>query len=446
VTLAGATDVVVVGAGHSGLAMSRYLSAAAVDHVVLERGEIANSWRRERWDSLRLLTPNWQTRLPGLAYRGPAPDGFMTMSEVIAFIDDYAKVVSAPVRTFTSVSSVTAEDGGYQVSTERRVWRARAVVLANGSSSVPDLPPLSTALPPSIRSLTPREYRNPKQLDDRAVLVVGASATGVQLADEIQRSGRRVMLAVGEHIRMPRTYRGRDIQHWLDAVGVLDERFDAVDDIVRARRVPSPQLIGTPERATLDLNALTSRGVEIVGRLAGIADGKAQFSGSLRNHCAMADLKLGRLLDRIDDWIAHHDAGRGVTAPERFTPTHVPPKPRLLVDLEAERIGTVLWATGFRPDYRWLNVPAFDRKGRLKHEGGIVDVPGLYALGLNFMRRRKSSFIHGAEDDVQDVGDHLVAYLRRTPSSASPPTTAFPSLGLKALHYVDSRVLRAQFR
>jgi len=446
VTLAGATDVVVIGAGHSGLAMSRYLSAASVDHVVLERGEIANSWRRERWDSLRLLTPNWQTRLPGLAYRGPVPDGFMTMSEVIAFIDDYAKVVSAPVRTFTSVNSVTAEDGGYQVSTERRVWRARAVVLANGSSSVPDLPPLSTALPPSIRSLTPREYRNPKQLDDRGVLVVGASASGVQLADEIQRSGRRVMLAVGEHIRMPRTYRGRDIQHWLDAMGVLDERFDAVDDIVRARRVPSPQLIGTPERATLDLNALTSRGVEIVGRLAGVADRKVQFSGSLRNHCAMADLKLNRLLDRIDEWIGNHDVGRGVGAPERFAATQVPQHPRLRVDLEAERIGTVLWATGFRPDYRWLQLPAFDRKGRLKHDGGIVDAPGLYALGLNFMRRRKSSFIHGAEDDVRDLGDHLVAYLRRTTSSAAPPTSTFPALGLKARHYVDSAILRAQFR
>lgn len=444
-TLAGATDVVVIGAGHSGLAMSRYLSEAAIDHVVLERGQVANSWRRERWDSLRLLTPNWQSRLPGHAYGGPAPDGFMTMSEVIGFIDDYAKIVGAPVRTFTTVTSVSVADGGYQVCTERRVWRARAVVLANGASATPNVPSLSPALPGSIRSLTPREYRNPKQLDDRTVLVVGASASGVQLADEILRSGRRVMLAVGEHIRMPRTYRGRDIQCWLDAAGVLDERYDQVDDIARARRVPSPQLIGTPERVTLDLNSLTSRGVEIVGRLAGLADGKAQFSGSLRNHCAMADLKMNRLLDRIDDWIGRSGTSAQHAVPERFNPTRTPDNPRLFIDLEAGAIGTVLWATGFRPDYRWLHVPVFDRKGRLKHDGGVVGAPGLYALGLNFMRRRKSSFLHGAADDVRELGDHLVAYLRRSPFGKSPPTSTAGVARLMARRHVDSANLKSHF-
>jgi putative flavoprotein involved in K+ transport len=444
-TLAGTTDVVVVGAGHAGLAMSRYLSAAAIDHVVLERGEIANSWRRERWDSLRLLTPNWQSRLPGHAYSGPDPNGFMTMSEVIGFIDEYAKVVDAPVRTFTTVTSVSPVDGGYQVFTDRRVWRARAVVMASGANSVPAVPALSAGLPASIRNLTPREYRNPNQLDDRTVLVVGASASGVQLADEIQRSGRRVMLAVGEHIRMPRTYRGRDIQWWLDAIGVLDERHDAVDDITRARRVPSPQLVGSPERSTLDLNALSARGVELVGRFAGIAADKAQFSGSLRNHCAMADLKLGRLLDRIDEWIERSGGSNEVAAAERFTPTQAPEAPRLMLDLVANRIGTVLWATGFRPDYRWLRVPAFDRKGHLRHEGGVVDAPGLYALGLNFMRRRKSSFIHGAEDDVRELGAHLVAYLRRTPFGEVPPSaTATSALG-KSLRHVDSTNLKSKF-
>ena len=444
-TLAGTTDVVVIGAGHSGLAMSRCLSAAAVDHVVLERGEVANSWRRERWDSLRLLTPNWQSRLPGHAYSGPDLHGFMTMSEVIGFIDEYARVIDAPVRTFTTVTSVSPADGGYQVLTDRRVWRARAVVIASGGSATPEVPALSAALPPSISSLTPREYRNPSQLDDRGVLVVGASASGAQLADEILRSGRRVMLAVGEHIRMPRTYRGRDIQWWLDAAGVLDERYDAVDDIVRARRVPSPQLIGTPERSTLDLNALTARGIELVGRLAGIADGKAQFSGSLRNHCTMADLKLGRLLDRVDDMIERSGLGTEVPGVERFEPTRTPQAPRLLVDLAADRIGTVLWATGFRPDYRWLRVPVFDRKGQLRHDGGIVDAPGLYALGLNFMRRRKSSFIHGAEDDVRDIGAHLVAYLRRAPfgeSTSSPSTTS--ACGSSRRH-VDSISLKSKF-
>jgi putative flavoprotein involved in K+ transport len=220
------------------------------------------------------------------------------------------------------------------------------------------------------------------------------------------------MLSVGEHIRMPRVYRGRDIQWWMQALGILDERYDAVDDIVRARRVPSPQLVGTPQQLTLDLNSLRESGVEIVGRVAGIAAGKLQFSGSLKNQCAMADLKLGRLLDGIDDWIGHNDMAREVGAAERLAPTKVEESPRLFLDLGRARIDTVIWATGFRPDYGWLQLPVFDRRGRLRHDGGVVDAPGIYTLGLNFMRRRKSSFMHGAEDDVRELGDHLVAHLR----------------------------------
>jgi len=271
-----------------------------------------------------------------------------------------------------------------------------------------------------VQTLTSKQYRRPDQLDERGVLVVGASATGLQLADEIARSGREVTLCVGEHIRMPRTYRGLDIQRWLDVLGLLDERYDTVDDIVRVRRLPSPQLVGTPERATLDLNALTERGVTLVGRLAGIADGRALFSGSLHNHCAMADLKLGRLLDSIDRWLAEHPGHPAVPAAhaqsveptQRLAPTRVAPRPPLTLDLTRRRLGTIVWAAGFRPDFHWLQVPVFDRKGRLRHDGGIVDARGLYVLGLKFMRRRKSSFIHGAEDDARDLSEHLSAFLR----------------------------------
>ena len=411
-------DVVVVGAGHAGLAMSRCLSEHAIEHVVLERGEIASSWRHERWDSLRLLTPNWQSRLPGYRYEGADPDGYMRMSEVVDFIDDYARIISAPVRTGTTVSSVRASDDGYAVLSDRGRWNCGAVVVASGAHAIPNVPPaLAAELPPSVRSLTTKEYRNPSQLDAGGVLIVGASASGVQLADEIHRSGRPVTLAVGEHIRMPRVYRGLDIQWWLDACGILDERYDAVDDIVRARRVPSPQLVGTAERKTLDLNALTELGVKIVGRLVAIRDGKAQFSGSLRNHCAMADLKLNRMLDRIDAWVETNGVETNgktlqVGPPERFAPTHVEDAPPLSLDLAHARIRTVLWATGSRPDYSWLHVPAFDHKGRLRHDGGIVAVPGLYVMGLTFMRRRKSSFIHGAEDDARELSAHIANYLR----------------------------------
>jgi putative flavoprotein involved in K+ transport len=407
----GTVDVVVIGAGHSGLAMSRFLSERAIDHVVFERGQVANSWRHERWDSLRLLTPNWQSRLPGYPYRGDDPDGFMTMPEVIEFIDRYAFTISAPVRTSTTVVSVAQVEAGFRVMTQRGQWRCRAVVCAGGANNLPNIPGMAAALPKSVRAISSQDYRNPRQLDDGGVLIVGASATGIQLADEIQGSGREVTLAVGEHIRMPRTYRGRDIQWWVKAAGILDQRYDEVDDIVRARRVPSPQLVGTPERATLDLNTL--QGVNIVGRLVAIDDGKAQFSGSLRNHCAMADLKLTRLLDTIDDWAGPSDGG-DLAAPERFAPTRVADSPPLALDFAREKIGTVIWATGARPDFQWLHVPVFDAKGRLRHDGGVLDPPGLYVLGLNFMRRRKSSFMHGAEDDVHDLGAHLVTHLRQS--------------------------------
>jgi putative flavoprotein involved in K+ transport len=214
---------------------------------------------------------------------------------------------------------------------------------------------------------------------------------------------------------MPRRYRGRDIQWWLTAAGILDQRFDQVDDLVRARRVPSPQLIGAPR--SLDLNSLTARGVRIVGRLVGLHGDTAQFSGALRNECAMADLKMARMLENFDRLAANGSLG-ALPEPERFAPTRVDEVPSIAIDLARRRIGTVIWATGFRPDYSWLQAPVFDPRGRLRHHGGFV-APGLYALGLNFMRRRKSSFIHGAEDDVRDLGSHLVHWLKQPASARS---------------------------
>ena len=402
---------VVVGAGHTGLAISRCLSERSIDHVVLERGEVANSWRRERWDSLRLLTPNWQTRLPGSRYEGDDPDGFMTMPEVVDFISRYATTTGAPVRTQTTVTSIRPVDDGYHVNTSTGEVRCRTLVIASGACNVPHVPALRDAIPASIVCVTPFEYRNPGDLPDGGVLVVGASATGVQLADEIQRSGRHVVLSVGEHVRLPRTYRGRDVLWWMDVSGVWNQRYDEIDDLTRARRLPSPQLVGSPERMTLDLNALSASGVEIVGRLAAVRDGRALFSGGLRNQFALADLKMDRLLDTFDEWARgdgrHADVGR----PERFEPTRVPASSRLDLDLGSGEIRSVVWATGFRPDYRWLQVPVVDRKGQLRHDGGVVEAPGLYAIGLPVLRRRKSTFIHGAEDDARDVVDRLAGFL-----------------------------------
>src|SRR5687768_17524186 len=309
---------VIIGAGHGGLAMSRCLADRSIDHVVLERGEVANSWRTERWDSLRLLTPNWQCRLPGYAYEGDDPDGFMTMPEVIDLITTYAKAVAAPVQTGTTVTSVCRTDDGFSVTTDHGEWRCEVVVLATGAFNAPNIPASAAAVPSSVRTLSAMSYRNPSELDEGGVLVVGAAATGVQIAQEIRSSGRPVILSVGEHVRGPRMYRGRDIHWWMEAAGLLDVRYDEVDDIVRVRRLPSMQLAGSPERATFDLNALTGIGVQIVGRLAGISGTRAQFSGSLRNKCELADLKLGRLLDTFDEWATAAGLDDTTPPPHRF--------------------------------------------------------------------------------------------------------------------------------
>jgi putative flavoprotein involved in K+ transport len=415
-------STVILGAGHAGLAMSRCLTERSIDHVVLERGEVANTWRTERWDSLRLLTPNWQSRLPGYRYQGDDPDGYRTMPETIEFLERYADLISAPVQTRTTVTSVRPAHDGYEVVTNRGTWRCQTVVMATGACNIPNVPAIAGAVPSRIDMLTPKSYRNPAQLEEGGVMVVGASASGAQIAEEIQRSGRPVTLAVGEHIRVPRVYRGRDIKWWMDQAGVLDEGYEEVDSILRARNVPSLQLVGSDDRRNLDLNTLSGLGVELVGRLAGIQDDRAQFSGSLPNQCAMSDLKMNRLLDRIDEWATDNGLDGEVDPPHRFEPTRVEASPPLSMDLS--RIRTILWATGYRPDYSWLDLDVLDRKGRIRHDGGVVESPGVYLLGLPFLRRRKSSLIDGAGADARDLSGHLAAYLDRAASGPLLARTA----------------------
>jgi putative flavoprotein involved in K+ transport len=284
-------------------------------------------------------------------------------------------------------------------------------VIATGACAVASVPAVAQGVPSSITTLTPIEYRNPDQIEQGGVLVVGASASGTQIAAEVHRSGRPVTIALGEHIRVPRVYRDRDIKWWMDAVGVLDEFYTEVDNIDRVRNVPSLQLAGSDDRRTVDLNSLTDIGVKLVGRLAGVNAGNAQFSGSLRNLCEMSDLKMNRLLDRIDEWAAENEIAGKVRPPHRFEPTRVDASPPLGMDLASGEIKTIVWATGFRPDHSWLDLPVFDRKGRIRHDGGVVEAPGMYLMGIPFLRRRKSSLIDGAADDARDLSDHLASYL-----------------------------------
>jgi putative flavoprotein involved in K+ transport len=401
--------VVVIGAGPAGLATSHHLCAAGIDHVVLERREVASSWRTERWDSLRLLTPNWMCRLPGYVYAGDDPDGFMTAAETAAFLDGYRRTFDPPVLAPIEVQHVRRTADGFTVAADHGDCRADAVVVATGASSHPRVPTVAAQLPARLQQLPALAYRGPAQVDgDGDVLVVGASASGVQIAEELLRHGRRVTVAVGDHVRLPRSYRGRDIYWWLTAIGQLDERYDEVDDLARARRHASVQLVGSADHHTLDLTALHRQGARLVGRLAGVRDGRALCSGGLSALVANADLKQDRLLARIDA----HARAAGLdddlgppTRPER-TPLGEPP-----TDLDLSAFSTVIWATGYRPAHPWLDPAALDRRGGVAHDGGVGRLPGLFVLGLPFLRRRRSNLIGGVGADAADLLVPLRAHL-----------------------------------
>jgi putative flavoprotein involved in K+ transport len=399
------TTTVIIGAGQAGLAMSRCLSELDIEHVVLERGKLAQRWRSQSWDSLRLLTPNWMTRLPGFQYDGNDLDGFMSVPELIAFFERYAASSSAPVLTDTTVQSVERSGNGFHVATDRGAWSASSVVVATGYCDLPVVPAASRGMSPSVLQMVAPDYRRPEQLPEGGVLVVGASSTGVQLADEIQRSGRQVTLAVGRHTRLPRRHRGRDILWWLDQLGVLTQGADAVQDIERSRHQPSLQLVGRPDHSSLDLAVLRDRGVRLVGRVRDIHGHHVSLDDFVAATAA-ADFKMAQILARIDRFIA--TSGVAAAPAEPFTPTWplAVDAPDTL-DLKRERINAVIWATGYRRAYPWLRVPVFDAPGEIRHNGGITPESGLYVLGLNFQRRRNSSFIDGVGGDAWVIAHQI---------------------------------------
>ena len=419
-------DTVVIGGGQAGLAMSRSLSDRAVEHVVLERGRLAERWRSERWDTLRLLTPNWLSRLPGYRYQGADPDGYMTMPEVIDYLEQYASSFSAPVETGTTVLTLERTGAGFRVTTDRGVWCARHVVVATGYCDEPLVPAASRRLPGDIAQVVPTRYRNPSQLPDGGVLVVGASASGVQLADELHAAGRHVTIAVGRHTRLPRRYRGKDILWWLDAMGILDETADRVFDIEVSRRQPSLQLVGRPDHATLDLRTLQRQGVRVVGRLDGIDGHRVTFADDLVATTAASDAKLATLLARIDEFTERTGLASESGEAEPFEPSWpLFTDAETSLDLRATGITAILWATGFRRRYPWLKVPVLDGRGEIRHDRGITEVPGLYVLGLQFQRRRKSAFIDGVGADAAEVADHIVRHaFERADTGAARPWRA----------------------
>ena len=410
-------DTLIIGAGQAGLAMSRCLTDRGLSNVVLERGSVGQAWR-DRWDSLRLLTPNWQTRLPHFGYRGREPEGFMSRGEMLNFLESYRASFDAVVHPGVEVRSLSADSSeGFWVHTNQGAYSAKSVVIATGHCMHPNVPTWATELDAGLVQLTTNEYKSPASLPDGGVLVVGASATGAQLAHELQTAGHQVTLAVGRHCRVPRRYRGRDIMEWLDLSGILHERVDQVRDIRSSRLSPSLQLVGSESGRNLDLGTLQAAGVRLCGHAIGGADSRIECTQEVGATVAASEAKLDRVLTRIDDYIEREGLEARVEPKHALTHIDVPPTEKQL-DLTRAGIRSVVWATGYRRSYPWLKLPILTSDGEIAHSGGVTPFPGVYVVGLNFQRRRSSSYIDGVGDDARFLSELVLNRLRKQPTVA----------------------------
>ncbi len=399
-------EVLVVGGGQAGLAMSEHLSEGGVPHLVLERHRIAERWRSERWDSLVANGPAWHDRFPGLEFHDIDPDAFATKDQVATYFEAYADKIAAPIRCGVDVTSVKRHVGrpGFRVETSDGTVDARFVVAATGPFQRPVIPPIvpDDAAPMQIHS---SGYRNPQQLPEGATLVVGAGSSGVQIADELRRSGREVYLSVGPHDRPPRSYRGRDFCWWLGVLGLWDLETPPAG----AEHV-TIAVSGARGGHTVDFRALAALGVHLVGLTDAYEDGVLRFRPDLADNIARGDLSYLALLDAADAYVERN----GIDLPEEPHARILGPDPEdatqplLALDLAAAGVTSIIWATGFRTDYSWLEVEAFDEDGRPAHRRGVSTEPGIYFLGLPWQSRRGSSFIWGVWHDAKHVADHIV--------------------------------------
>jgi putative flavoprotein involved in K+ transport len=402
------TGTLIIGAGQAGLAMSRCLGDRGDEHVVLERGRIGERWRSERWESLSLLTPNWQTRLPGWSYQGDDPEGFMTMAETVRYFEDYAHSFDAPVVDETTVYSVTEKSDGFHSITDAGEWTSKRIVIATGQCGVPLIPDIAKGTSSGIRQIHASQYRRPAALPDGGVLVVGAGASGVQLADELNRSGREVTLAVGSHSRLPRRYRGIDSMWWLDQMGVLDKSIDDMRDPVAAPMTPSLQIVGSTPPKDVNLPALQAAGIALAGRVEGIDGTRVGFADDLAATTATADASLQYLQGRIDQYIDSNGFETEVGPPTDLSSIDASGAETSL-NLKAAGISTLIWATGYGRSYPWLDVPILDERSEIIHDKGVTPVDGVYVLGLNFLSQRNSNFIDGVRHDAQRLADHIIS-------------------------------------
>jgi putative flavoprotein involved in K+ transport len=398
-------DTVIIGGGQAGLAMSAVLQERGLEHVVLERRQVGERWRTERWESLRFQFPNWTLELPGYAYRGDDPNGFAHWREIVRVIEDYAASTRAPVREHTEVTELRAEDGGFALSVPDGTIHARQVVVATGPFQRPRIPPLSEGVPPSVRQTDPTRYRAPEDLPDGSVLVVGSGASGCQIGDELLRAGRTVFVSVSRHRRVPRCFRGRDVYWWLERMG----RFAQTIDTFPGRRWP-PSTVVTGVNGGYDVNVrqMAADGVRVLGRVVGASDGALAIARDANEVLDEADAAFSDYVAAAREFAA---ANPDVPLAEE-EPTGIAELPAAVAEVESfdlrrENVATIIWATGYHSDYAWLRIPVFDARGRPLQQRGVTQVPGLYFLGLHWMHTFKSGLFSGVGSDAQYLAGHM---------------------------------------
>jgi putative flavoprotein involved in K+ transport len=399
-------DTLVVGAGQAGIAMSEHLSQLGVPHLVLERDRIAERWRTARWDSLVANGPAWHDRFPNLEFEDVDSDGFASKDQVADYFVAYARKFDAPIRTGVEVKKVARNAGrqGFTIETSEGTIEANRVVVATGPFQRPIIPPIASGAG-HLTQIHSADYRNPEQLPEGAVLVVGAGSSGVQIADELQRSGKQVYLSVGPHDRPPRAYRGRDFCWWL---GVLGE-WDA--EVMRpGKEHVTIAVSGARGGHTVDFRRLAHQGITLVGLTKSFDDGVVTFEPDLALNIARGDENYLSLLNAADAYVARN----GLDLPEEPRARDIPSDPECvthpILDLDLEKAGvtSIIWATGYAVDFSWLDVDAFDEKGKPKHQRGVSKEPGIYFLGLPWLSRRGSAFIWGVWHDARHIADHIV--------------------------------------
>lgn len=399
-------SVIVIGGGQAGLSISWHLTQRGIEHVVLERDTIAHEWKDSRWDNFTLVTPNWQCALPGYSYDGDDPDGFMQRDEVYGFVRRYAESFGAPVREHVSVTAaLQGMDGGFDLQTSAGPMHAEQIVVAVGGYHIPTIPRFAEKLPPEIVQIHSSEYRGSHQFPDGDVLVVGTGQSGAQIAEDLHLDGRRVHLVAGTAPRVARFYRGRDCVAWLHDMGTYDVSIEDQPGGVGKRENTNHYVTGRDGGRDIDLRAFAVEGMQLYGRLLGVEDGVLQFAPTLEASLDAADRVAESIKDGIDAYIERE----GITAPaeRRYVPVWRPETETTELDLTTADVKAVVWSVGFRTDYRWLKVGAFDGEGHPTHNRGVTAVPGLYFLGLPWQHTWGSGRFASVARDAAFLADQI---------------------------------------